>query len=297
MKKKSLALFVLGLSLVATAWAAQGFRYVADTVTSGTNMKQEDRVRVEGWFEGSNAKMEFREVGQANPFLEEGKYLLTNDGGETFYLVDPKENTHAEFDVSEILAFAGEIMDSGMINMEVANHSIELLEERDGPNMYGYDTQYRKFRTSYDLQMKIMGMKRADHFVLESEIWSAEGIDAAGFQAWMRPRETGFEAVDTLMKGELEKVNGLPFKTITTTRSQGAKKKGRTSETTSTTEVTEFESMNVANSIFKLPEDSREIQLIPLGEGAGAVADGDEAEPEEEGGLFKRFKKLRKGDG
>ncbi len=294
--RRVIALLFLGLFLVPAAWAAKGFHYVADTVVTGTNMKEAERIRVEGWVEGPNAKIVFLEVGEANPFLGEGKYILTRDGGETLYLVDPQENTHAKFDLSEVLGFAGAIMDSGMFNMEVSNHSIELLEQRDGPTMHGYDTEYRKYRTSYDLEIKIMGMRRGDHYVMENEIWSAETLDATGFQAWMRPRKTGFEAVDTLMEGELEKIHGFPFKSVTTTRTQGTKKKGRTAETTSTTEVTEFEALNIADSTFALSPDSQEISLIGLG-AIEARDSEDGPEDQEKGGLMKRFRKIRKGDG
>ncbi len=294
--RRVITLSVLGLFLVSAAWAAKGYHYVVDTVTTGTNIKEADRIQVEGWVEGPNAKIVFLEVGAANPFFGEGKYILTNDGGETLYLVDPKENTHAKFDLSEAFGFAGAVMDSGMFNMDVSNHSIELLEEHDGPRMHGYDTEYRKYRTSYDLEIKIMGMKRGDHYVMENEIWSAESLDASGFQAWGRPRKTGFEAVDTLMEGELEKVHGFPFKSVTTTQTQGTKKKGRTVETISTTEVIEFEAMNVADSTFALNPNSREISLIDLG-GMQAGNSEDRDEDEEKGGLMKRFKKLRKGDG
>jgi len=294
--RRVIALSLLGLCLVPAARAAKGFHYVADTVTTGTKMKEADRIRVEGWVEGPNAKIVFLEVGEANPFLGEGKYILTHDGGETLYLVDPKENTHAKFDLSEVLGFAGAFMDSGLFDMDVSNHSIELLEKRDGPRMHGYDTEYRRYRTSYDLEIKIMGMKRGDHYVMESEIWSAETLDAAGFQAWMRPRKTGFEAIDTLMEGELQKVHGFPFKSVTTTRTQGTKKKGRTMETISTTEVIEFEALNVADSTFALSPDSQEISLIGLG--AMEVRDSEDGpKDEEKGGLMKRFRKIRKGDG
>lgn len=297
--RKVITLSVLSLLLVPSAWAASGYHYVADSVTTGTNIKEPEKVSVEGWVEGPNAKIVIVEAGAANPLLGEGKYILTNDGGETLYLVDPKENTHSKFDLSEVLGMAGAIMDSGMINMEVENHSIELIDQRDGPSMHGYNTEYRKYRTSYDLTMKIMGMKRADHYVLESEIWSADALDATGFQAWMKPRKTGFDAVDQLMEGELQKVKGFPFKNVTTTRTQGAKKQARTTETISTTEVTKFEKTNVADSTFVLPPDSREVPLMGLGgmEGQPSNDSGDQPEDEEEGGLMKRFKKLRKGNG
>jgi hypothetical protein len=300
--RKVIVLSVLSLLLVPSVWAANGFHYVADSVTTGTNIKQPEKVSVEGWVEGPNAKIVIVEAGAANPFLGEGKYILTNDGGETLYLVDPKENTHSKFDLSQMLGAAGAVMDSGMINMDVENHSIELLDQHAGPTMHGYATQYRKYRTSYDMTMKIMGMKRADHYVLESEIWSAEALDAAGFQAWMKPRKTGFDAVDKLMEGELQKAKGFPFKNVTTTRTEGAKKQGRTTETVSTTEVTKFEKTNVADSMFVLDPNSKEVPLMGLGSMPPQSSDDaddaqDEPAEEEEGGLLKRFKKLRKGNG
>ncbi|MCP4202953.1 MAG: hypothetical protein GY769_13605 [bacterium] len=295
--RKTVTLAVLGLLLISGAgYAAKGFHYVAETVTTGTNLKQSDTMIVEGWVEGPNAKIVFQEVGEANPFLGEGKYILTNDGGETLYLVDPKENTHAKFDLSEMLGFAGAVMESGMFEMDVTNHSVEQLDSGNGPEMHGYDTKYYKYRTSYDLEMKIMGMKRGDHYVLDNEIWSAEELQATGFQAWMRPRKTGFDAVDTLLEGELGKVKGFPFKSVTTTRTEGAKKK-RSATTTSTTEVTEFEAMNVDNSIFELNPDSKEVTLMDPGAMQAQDSEEEPAEEEEKGGFMKRLKKIGKGDG
>ncbi len=286
---------ILGWLLISgAAWAAKGFHYVAKTETTGTQMKQPDTMIVEGWVEGANAKIAFTEVGAANPFLGEGKYLLTNDGGETMYLVDPEENTHAKFDLSQLLGVAGAVMDSGMFNMDVTNHVAEELDSSAGPKMLGYDTRYRKYRTAYDLEVKIMGMKRADHFVLDHEIWSVDSLQAAGFQAWMRPRKTGFDAVDKLIEGEIGKVKGFPFKTVTVTTTEG-KKKDRTTTTTSTTEVSEFEESNIDDAIFRLNPDSREIQLFDL-EGMEAAENPEEPE-EEKGGFLKRLKKVGKGDG
>lgn len=293
--RKITAITAVGWILLSgAAWADKGFHYVATTETTGTQMKKPDRLIVESWVEGPNAKIAFTEVGAANPLLEEGKYLLTNDGGETIYLVDPKENTHARFDLSQILGMAGSVMDSDLINMDVSNHRVEELESRGGPPMHGYDTRYRKYRTSYDLEMKIMGMKRADHYVMDNEVWSVDGLQAAGFQAWMRPRKTGFDAVDKLLEGEIGKVKGFPFKTVTVTTSQG-KKKNRTTTTTSTTVVDEFKESNIDNAIFVLNPDSREIQLVDLG-GLDAQKEPEEQE-EEKGGFMKRLNKKIKGDG
>jgi hypothetical protein len=294
--RRTTSVAVLGLLAISgAAWAGEGFHYVAETVTAGPAMEQPGTMVVESWVEGPNAKVVIQEASQVNPLLGEGKYLLTNDGGETLYLVDPKENTHAKLDLNELLGLAGAFIESGMFNMEVANHTIEELDRGDGPEMHGYNTDYYKYRTSYDLEIKIMGMKRANHYVMENEFWSAEDLDATGFQAWMRPRKTGFDAVDTLLEGELQKVKGFPFKSVTTTRTEGGKKNQETT-TTSTAEVTEFEEANVDNSMFELSPDSQEVPLMALG-GLQDLGSEDASAQEEKGGFMKRLKKMSKGDG
>lgn len=297
---KPIVLTVLGLAFLANGavWGAEGFHYKATTTTTGDRMKQPDVLEVEAWVEGPSAKIVFIEAGKANPFLSEGNYLLTTDGGETIYLVDPEKNTHSRFDLGQLAGIAGSMSDSGMFEMDISDYSVEELERGDGPSILDRETDYYKYLTSYTLEMNVMGMKRADEFVLEQEMWVVDGLDAAGFQAWMRPRKTGFEAVDTMLEGELEKVKGFPFKTVTITRSVGTKKKKRSMNTVSTTEVTEFSETNVADSTFELDPDSREISMIPnLADVDNQDNADEEPEEEEKGGMFKRLKKLRKGGG
>lgn len=299
----------LGLSfiLAGSVWAGDGYHYIAKTMTTGTNLEQFDTMTVEGWVEGANAKIVFvevgraplhltasldltarsvtidptktgrsREPGEANRFVKEGKYLLTDDGGETLYLVDPNKNTHAKLDLSGL--FASAFMETAMVTRTVSNHTVEELASGDGPEMHGYDTAYHKYRTSYDLEIKVLGMKRADHCVIDNEIWSAEQLQATGFRAWMRPRGTGWEAVDALLAGELENLKGFPFKTVTVARTEGVKRKKRSASMTVTTEVIEFEAADVADSMFQLPKDSREISIGPLG---ATSAKGQEDEPKD----------------
>lgn len=293
--RRTITIAVPCLLLVAgPAQAAKGHHYVAETMTTGSNMKQPDTVAVEAWVEGANAKVVFTEAGETNPLLGEGKYILTHDGGETLYLVDPEAKTHARFDMNQLVGFVGAFAESGMLDMTVSNHSIEELDRGDGPDMHGYDTDYYKFRTTYDLEVKVLGIKGADHYVMESETWSVEDLQASGFNSWLQPKETGFEAVDTLIQGEVEKIKGFAFKSVVKTTTEGKKKK-RATWTTSATEVTEFESVNVDNSIFELDPASQEISLVAL---SAVPPEGEEApEEEEKGGFMKRLKKLRKGDG
>ncbi len=191
--------------------------------------------------------------------------------------------------MSALAGLAGALTDSGMFDMDVSNHTVRELEKRDGGKMHGYDTEYYKYLTEYDLEMKVLGMKRAQHHEVVLETWNA----ALDVFDWMGPRKTGFDTIDILI--ELEKVKGFPFKSVTTTRTEGAKKK-RSATTIATTKVNHFEEMNVADSMFELHPDSQEIALLGLG--ASQTQDSDD-EPEEEKkvGLRERLKRLRKGDG
>ena len=293
MRNTTVTVVLLGLFLIsAAAWAAEGYHYTAETVTTGTNIKTPTTTIVEIWVKSLNAKIVILGAGEATPLFGEGKFILAD--GETFYLVDTKENTHAKFDPSDLLGIVGSVMDSGILNMEVSNYSIEELERRDGPDMHGYDTEYRKYLTSYDLEMKIMGMKRADHHTIELETWDTDKVDAFSFDL-TRLRKTGIEAIDTLMKGEFEKFKGFSFKSVTTDRTEGAKKK-RSATTITTTKVNLFEEMNVADSMFELHPDSQEISLLGLG---ASQTQDSKGEPKEEKkvGVRERLRRLRKGDG
>jgi len=252
MRRHLVALLTFALTAAALP-ALAGIHYVADTTSRGANTNQE--MRVEGWVEGAGAKIVFSETG--TPLVKQGSYIVTEDGGKTIFLVDPKEKTYAEWDLEAMMQGLGSMMQAmgGMIDMQVENVEVEPLDSGSGPAMHGLATDYRKYELSYDMRIKVMGMGRENHVETVNEVWSTDALDDVALGIWLRDAPaTGFESVDRLIEAEMSQAKGFPLKTVTTTTTSG--KKGKRRDTTTTTmEVTSLDrSASIPAGTFKVPE-------------------------------------------
>lgn len=282
MKSRSIAVtgsIALCLSLAAPALAA--IRYETVTVVTTEGQKPLE-TRAEGWIEGDKARIEFRDSG--NPMMPAGDYLITTDGGTTVYLVDPEEKTYSEFDLEQLFASLGAVMESmgGMVDLEVSDLEVVKLAEETGPTLHGYDTTHYRYRTSYTMTMRIMGMSRPNTVERTQDIWSTDALDDAAFSVWLQktPR-TGFEDIDELIDAEMSKVDGVALKMEETSVTTGKKGRNQTRSTTSM-EVTDLErGVGVPASHFEVPEGYT--QTRPT-----VGAQGPESE-EEGGNPFRRI--------
>lgn len=250
------------LLLLAALPAAAGFRYEAVTKTDG---QAGGNTKVEGWVSGEKAKILFRDSDQ--PFAESGTYLLTRDGGKTIYLVNPEEKTYAEWDLQAMLGMAGAITGGAMgplLKMDFSEPQVQQLADEDGGTVAGHPTRHTKFRTSYTVTVKVMGMGNTSDVVTEQDLWTTDQLQDVGLGVWLRasPR-SGNEQLDKLIATEMKKVQGFPLKSVTVSTTKG--KKGKETVTRTTMEVTALERADVADASFALPVGYKETQLLPPG--------------------------------
>lgn len=251
------------------AWPAMaGVYYKAETLTE-PDRGQSQRIEVEAWVDGERAKIVFSESN--NPLTPEGSYLLTSDGGKTLLLVDPKEKTYSRWDLDALMSSLGGMLDAlgGVMSFEFSEPRIEKLLEEPGGELLGLPTTHTRYRTTYSMQMKIMGMKRAQETVTEQDLWTTTAIDEPAFGVWLRndPPRTGDEDLDRLIAAEVGKVEGFPLKTVAVSTSTGEKKKS-SSSTRTTTEVTMLERRDVPAATFELPAGYEERAMtVEGGEG------------------------------
>jgi hypothetical protein len=279
---------LLLLAAAAPAWA--GIHYKALTTTQDARSK-ETRMQVEGWVSGDNAKVVFQDSN--NPMAQEGAYLITKDGGRTVYLVDPKEKTYMRWDLEAMLGMAGAVMEGmgPLLKMEFSEPKVEKLAEGDGGTMLGLPTQHSKYRTSYSMKVRVLGMNNESSIVSEQDIWSTTKLADAGLGVWLRnnPPKLGNEQFDKLIKAEMGKISGYPLKTVTVTTTTD--KKGRQSVSRTTMEVTQLDTnASVPASSFEIPAGYEEAQMPTM---QGETGEGKE----EQGGLGSLLRKRRSGDG
>ena len=273
MKRLILFLVLTLTSLPASA----GIHYKA--VTRTDDAKNPANIVVEGWVSGDQARVEFKE--SANPVAKSGAYLVTKDGGKTIYLVDPEEKTYAEWDLQAMLGLVGSVMQGmgPLLKMEFSEPKVEKLLDEDGGTVAGLPTRHTRYRTSYDMKIKVLGMGNEAHVVTEQDIWATDRLQDVALGVWLRsdPPRTGNEQFDKLIAAEVDKARGFPLKTVTV--STTTQKKGKATTTRSTMEVTELDtSADVAAASFEIPAGYEETQLLP----ASGQAGGSE---EEQGGL------------
>jgi hypothetical protein len=261
------ALFAAALALAA-APAFAGIHYKSVThMEGGPQSRSAGDTQVEGWAAGDKARVEFRE--SANPMMKTGMYLITKDGGKTMYMVNPEEKTYVEWDLKGMLGTAGAAMNGmgAMLKMDFSTPKVEKLLDEDGGTLLGLPTRHVKYRTSYTLTVKVLGMGSSSDVVSEQDIWSTQKLSDAALGAWLRadPPHTGNEQLDKLIAAGREKIQGVPLKMITVSTNTD-KKKGKTTVTKMTMQVTEINaSAVVPPSSFEIPAGYKEAEMMVPG--------------------------------
>lgn len=268
-RAQRLAAIAFVLAAILAAPARAGVYYEA--VTRGET--RQERLEVHGWVDGEKAKVEF--LASGNPLMPTGSYLVTPDGGKTLFLIDPEKKTYSRWDLDAMMRTAGAAMEAmgPMLNLEISDPRVEKLGEEDGGTLVGLPTTHYRYRTTYEMQMKIMGIKRASRVEMEQEIWATDAVVEPGFGVWLRKeRATGNETLDKLVKAEMGKISGFPLKTVTVTTTTSGK--GKQQQTRSETVVILLDrERSVPASTFEIPSDYQETQMLPMmpegGEGGG----------------------------
>jgi hypothetical protein len=261
---------ILTAALFAAVPAVAGIHYQATTKTENVQASRSSEIRVEGWAAGDKAKVEFKESTDGNPVTQKGTYIVSKDGGKTLYLVNPEEKTYAVWDLKGMLGAAGAVMNGvgPLLKVQFSEPKVEKLAEDDGGTLLGIPTRHYKYRTSYTMSMRVLGMGNSSDVVTEQEFWTTTKLGDAGLGVWLRsePPRTGNAELDKLLTAERYKMQGFPLKTVTVTSSTD-KKRGRTNTTRSSMEVTQLDaSASVTAPSFEIPAGYKETQLLPARE-------------------------------
>lgn len=268
---------VVVLALVAAVPADAGYRYTA--VTTVTSDQGNSRTEVEAWIDGDKAKVVFTDA-SGQPMFQEGSYMVTTDAGRTLFLVNPEDKTYSRLDLAAMMQSLNALVEStgGMVDLEFEDPEVEKLGQEPGEELLGYPTTKTRFRTAFDMTLKVMGMKNRNRSESVTEVWTTEALDDPAFGVWLRkePIETGDPGFDDVIAASLETVQGFPLKTVSETTMTGGRRGQRQTESRSETVVTALEETSVAASEFEIPEGYEETELM------------DEEESNPLSGLFGR---------
>jgi len=252
------------LLILSSIYGKAGVFYKAVTESTGQG---QDMV-VSSWIDGDKAKILFEE--SANAMTKNGSYIITTDAGKTMYLVNPEEKTYMKWDLNQMINLAGGMMESmkGMVDMTFDNLKVEQLEKSSGDKLLGYPTTRYKYKTTYDLNVKMFGMKRSQSSESIQEMWVTDKLKDAAMNVWLskEPPSSGSEDLNKLIKAEMSKMQGFPLKNITTTTMKSYNKKKtkvkKQEKTVTTTTVTELKKMSIPGDTFAIPSGYEEVDAL-----------------------------------
>jgi hypothetical protein len=261
---KHLAAFACLTVAAAFAPPAHAGVHYRATTTTDAPQGQGQSMNVEAWVDGDNAKVTFTE--SDNPLLAKGTYLLTHDGGQTLFLVNPEERTFSPFDLGALVSGAGAMLKGmgPMLKISFSNQKVEKLAEEAGPPILGYRTTHYRFRTAYDSEVKVMGMGQRSHNETVTDTWATTELEDGGFGAWLRrePPRTGIAELDEMIATQVAQgIRGVPLKVVAETKSKD--QRGRETTATTTMEVTAMKEEAVAPTTFALPKGYERTELMP----------------------------------
>jgi len=270
MKRNTISAFGLlaAMVLLGASVASAGYYYESVTEGRAAGKRKGHHQKINGWVEGDHARVEFAS-GEKKGWFADGNYLVTTDGGENVYLINPKDETYAPFNLNEMMASLGQAMNmmeqmGGMVKIEITDTNSEKLLEEPGGSILGHSTTHYRYQSGYTMNLKMMGIKQQTKNDTLMDIWSTDALEARGFGIWLKPgsqMRTGNEGLDKMIGEQFEKIQGFPLKMVMETTATN--KKGKEQKSTSTIEVTVLREESVADDKFAWPDHYTETEVLP----------------------------------
>lgn len=250
---------ILLLALVAGSSQA-GMVYDFKSVTEG---KGGTELSGRAAIEGKNVRLEI--VKGDGLVFRNDSVVLSSDSGGSFKILTPAEKTYYAFSVDELLGGMGSVVKSlgGMFQMDIENQKVNLNDAGKGPKIEGYPTRRYVMTSTYDMHMKIMGMKSSTKVKSRTESWTTDQIGPE-FMTFVQKKTlaTGIEDLDKLLKAQATGIKGFPLKQITTMTNTAANGKSTTNVTTMTISGIGKESIPAGR--FAVPAGYKEVDAPTL---------------------------------
>jgi hypothetical protein len=243
---------LIGLLLCGTVSLWAGITFTAKTISD-----EGGDVTVRALVSGSRAKVTFLQ--SDGKIAAAGDYMLSPDEGTTLFLISPGTRTYTRYDTRAMLSGMG-LMVRGMrgtMNVTFESPKVEKILDENGGMIAGLTTRHYRYRTSYVVSMHVTGDRKATTEI-EEDIWTTTHLTDPALAVWLKkgPAATGDKQLDSMIKAEMDKVQGFPLKRIAVTHTHDA-----TGEHNSRVEmqVTQIKTIPIADAEFVIPKSYKEV--------------------------------------
>ncbi len=231
----------------------------------------------------------------ANPMMSAGGYLLLRD--EAMFFVDPAKKSYFRMDPEALSGMIGALeqtmqgMEQAGVAMRFEPGAVEKQLEEDGGVVAGYPTRHYRYHSTFSTTMETpMGSVISETDALE-DVWTTTAIDfPTDFSFAMLDSFSG-SALGGKMKeiAEIErsKMTGFPLRRVVVSRADtratgmmkmgGFGRAGDAGPTTTTMEVSDIATEEIPASMFEIPADYSEVEMLaPSGPAMPSLNDMEE---------------------
>ena len=254
--------FIVILLVIFAMTAFAGVEWRTKMVTEAQAKGQSNTIVMHVCASGGNVKEIFESVADENDIFQKGSYWLFKAEDSALYLVNPKEKTYSRLPMNALMQMTGVV--GKLIKIKIKNPVINN-EKLGTATVLGYPCLHSKQLMEYDMEIKVVFIKKKSHEKIEKEIWSTakfKGMSEMAEAFRFRDFKTGMEDLDNLIEEQIkaDAELGFPLKMITVTTS--IDKKGNAKEMSrQTMEVLSVGSKTFPASFFKIPAGYEEKAL------------------------------------
>ena len=210
---KSEAAILLLWFITTSAGAATRTTIVTEIIRDDNSEKRTDVFTVDG----QQARLDM--YGE-DTSVNLAPYMLTIDGGKTWYLSEPKDKKTVctQWDTRDFFKGVGELVHYAqeLVGAEVKDGPVDVTLDESGPKLHGYNTRHLKLSYSLNAVAWILVIKREYSLEFQDEVWVSPELKLSDIeQVWFDAMsETGYIKLDRLSKKWNQKVNGTVIKMI-----------------------------------------------------------------------------------
>lgn len=198
--------------------------------------------------------------------FKDNSVVLSNDGGETLLVLDPRKKTYFELPINDLLAASGSMLKAmgGMIKLSIKNPKVSVKDVGDGGSIEGYPTNKYVIDTDYNMSLTVLGMKNDSKVHSSSQIWTTSKLgEEPRMFLQQRSVRTGIEELDEILSEHAKAMKGFPLKHVT--RTVTTAKNGKTQTVTSTVTISHIQKKSIAPAQFELPKGYKEVEMTMPG--------------------------------
>jgi hypothetical protein len=206
MKKTMLAAALLLVALPLSA--AVQYEFFQRSSSDDSGLRPSD-LTARATVDGIRARVDFISGNLYPP----GTYMITTDGSQKLYFVDPAKKWYTEVNMS------GMASTIGTSNIKIENLQSKVDRLPDSQTIAGIPADHFQITINYDITVTPKSMPLKQHVRTVIDQWVTLKFGDAPGSGLYNSSRTGNAAVDQLIEAETGKVKGLPLRqtvTITT---------------------------------------------------------------------------------